>query len=196
MDCTTELQNLVAADCKNPAVAGLYGEVTLLPYNAIDRAGSTITDNVISEIALKGTRKGVTFSSFDNSPLGAVSLVAGTYSNSIQHDLTLRIFVKTEDAKAFVNNFVNARVVAIVTNKEGGLKGEVTYEAYGWDGGLILNTITSDTSMADGVVYELVTGNDETSKEKSIPKSVWDTDLATTASMIASLTINTPPLGS
>ena len=187
MDCSTELQGLVAADCASPAIAGMYGEVTLLPHAGIDRAGSTIENNVISAITMKDGVKGVTFSTLDNSLLGAVSLNAGTYVRTLQHDLTLRIFVKNEQAKAFVNGLVNARVVAIVKNKDGGTGGEATFEAYGWDGGLVLNTITSDTSMTDGVVYELVLGNDDTSKERSVPKSVWDTDLKTTEDMIATL---------
>lgn len=188
MDCADELMDVIAADCQNAAVAGVYGEVILIPYDAIDRAGSTIADNVISEIALKATRKAYSYSAFDNSPLGAVSLVAGTYRNTLQHDLTLRIFVKTEAIKAFVNAFVNARIVAVVKNKEMGANGETMYEAYGWDAGMVLNTLNSDTSMADGVVYELVTGNDETSKEKSIPKSVWAGTLADTETMLATLT--------
>lgn len=188
MDCASELMSVVAADCDNPAIAGMYGEVILLPFDAIDRAGSTVTDNIISEIALKASRKGYSFASFDNTPLGAVSLVQGTYRNTIQHDLTLRIFVKTEAIKKFVNAFVNARVVAIVKNKEMGANGDTMYEAYGWDSGLRLNTLNSDTTMADGVVYELVSGNDEVSKEKSIPKSVWAGTLAETETMLATLT--------
>lgn len=188
MDCASELMNAIAADCTDPAVAGVYGEVILLPYDAIDRVGSTLADNVISEIAMKATRKGYSFTSFDNSPLGAVSLVAGTYRNTLQHDLTLRVFVKTEAIKSFVNAFVNARVVAIVKNKDMGAAGETQYEAYGWDAGLVLNTLNADTSMADGVVYELVTGSDETSKEKSIQKSVWAGTLAETETMLATLT--------
>lgn len=191
MDCASELTNVVAADCQNPAVAGVYGEVILLPYDAIDRAASTVTDNVVSEIVMKATRKGYSFASFDNSPLGAVSLVVGVYHNTIQHDLTLRVFVKTESVKSFVNAFVNARVVAIVKNKEMGADGETMYEAYGWDAGLVLNALNSDTSMADGVVYELVTGNDETSKEKSVQKSVWAGTLADTETMLATLTTTT-----
>jgi hypothetical protein len=188
MDCSSELQNVVAADCENSAIAGLYGEIILIPYGAVDRADSAISDNVISELVLKTGMKASTFSAFDNSPLGAVSLVSGTYRNTFQHDLTLRIFVKTEQIKAFVNNFGNARVIAIVKNKEMGAAGEVMYEAYGWDSGLVLNTLNSDTNMTDGIVYELVTGSDETSKENSIPKSVWAGTLAATETMLQTLT--------
>ena len=37
MDCVTELTNVVAADCNNPAVAGTFGEVVLVPFDAVDR---------------------------------------------------------------------------------------------------------------------------------------------------------------
>ncbi len=188
MNCASELQSLIAADCDNPAVAGLYGEATILPSDAIDRAASTVTANVISEIAMKTGKKGVTFDSFENTSLGATSITAGTYRNTLQHDVTLRIFVKTEAAKAFLNSLINARVVIILKNKEGGTSGETTYEAYGWDGGLKLNTLNADTTMADGVVYELVLGNDEVSKEKSLPKSVWAGTLAETETMLGTLT--------
>lgn len=188
MDCVTELTNVIAADCNNPAVAGTFGEVVLVPFDAVDRAASRVENNVISELVLKNGKKGYMFSTFDNSVLGAVSLNSGTYRNNLQHDLTLRIFVKSENTKHFVNTFVNARVVAIVKNKEAGENGETMYEAYGYDAGLVLNTLNSDTSMADGVVYELVIGNDETSKEKSVPKSVWAGSLADTETMLGTLT--------
>lgn len=188
MDCASELTDAIAADCQNPAVAGTYGEVILIPFDAVDRAESTVTDNVVSEIALKTGRKAYSFASLDNSPLGAVSVVAGTYRKTVQHDLTLRVFVKTEAIKTFVNAFLNARVIAVVKNKEAGASGETTYEVYGWDAGLTLNTLNSDTSMADGVVYELVSGSDEISKEKTLPKSVWAGTLATTETMLATLT--------
>ncbi len=188
MDCGSELNNVIAANCEIPALAGTYGEVILIPYSAIDRARSVVADDVISEIALKTGRKAYSFTTFDNAPLGAPSLVAGTYINSFQHDLTLRVFVKREEIKAFLNSLANARVVAILKNKELGEAGEVQYEAYGWDSGLVMNPLTSDTSMADGVVYEMMSGNDDISKERSLPKSVWDTDLATTEAMLASLT--------
>ena len=188
MDCASELKSVLAADCDTPAVAGVYGKVILLPHDAIDRTVSAQADNVLSNIALKSGRKGAAFDTFDTAVLGAASLVAGTYTNTMQHDLTLRVFVKTEAVKDFVNSFINARVAAIVKNKESGTAGETTYEVYGFDAGMKLTAITSDTSMADGVVYELVLGSDETSKERSLPKSVWAGSLADTETLINSLT--------
>jgi hypothetical protein len=192
MNCTTELLSVIAADCNDPSIAGTYGDVILVPYDAIDRtltkiSGATGGQRVISELVLKSGRQGYSFAAFDNSVLGAASLNAGTYKNNFQHDLTLRVFVKNTTTKTFVNLFANARVVAIVKNKNYGSNGEDVYETYGFDSGLKLNTLTSDTTMADGVVYELVLGNDETSKEKSLPISVFDTSLSTTETMLSSL---------
>lgn len=194
MDCTTELRNLVAANCDDPAVAGTYGEVIIVPYSAIDRTASAVSDKgVITSIVLLSGRSGYLFESFDNSPLGAVSLVDGTYRKTWQHDATLRVFTKNEESKEFVNGATNSRVVIIMKNKEPGPSGEVQYEAYGWDAGLVLTSATGDTTIADGVVYELVFGNDDTSKEKTVQRSVFDTDLATTEVMLKTLyTVATP----
>lgn len=189
MDCATQLISVIAAECNNPAVAGTYGDVILIPHSAVDRVASTVTDNVISALVLKAlSQPGRVFETLDNSVLGAVSLNQGTYQNNFQHDVTLRIFIKNDGVKTFLNGFANTRVIAIVKNKEQGTAGEVTYEAYGYDAGLVLNSVTADTSMADGVVYELVTGSDDTAKEKSLPKSVWTGTLADTETMLASIT--------
>ena len=188
MDCGTELASLVAADCENPAIAGLNGKVRLLPYNGIDRPGSTITDNVISEIVMLSGKKGFVFDSFDNSPVGSVTINAGTYQNTLNHGMVLRIFVKSEAAKDFVNKFLNARVVIITDAKEEGADGSIKYETWGWHSGLVLTDIAHTTEYTDGVVFELTTGSDETSKEKTVPKSVWAGSLTETEQMLNSLT--------
>ena len=187
MDCTKQLMNVVAAVCDTPATAGTQGQVILLPYGGIDRILSEVTDNVIKSIIMRNNAKGNTFDTLERGVLGAPSLVAGTYVNSWQHDVTLRIFVKNEDVKKFVNAFTNSRVVAIVQNNEVGNAGDVMYEAYGWDAGLKLNEATGDTTMADGLVYEITAGNDDQAKERSLPKSVFITDIATTETMLNSL---------
>ena len=187
------MRNLAAADCDNPAVAGTFGEVILVPYSAIDRTASSVTaKGVIESIVLKTGRTGYLFDAYDNSPLGAVSLVAGTYVNRWQHDATLRVFTKSEAAKEFVNGATNSRIVVIMKNKELGSDGTTQYEAYGWDAGLVLTEATGDTTITDGVVYELVFGNDETSKEKTVQKSVFDTDLDKTETMLKTLYTLTP----
>lgn len=187
MDCSKIVMGLQAVDCGKPAIAGTASRVVLLNYADVDRALSEEADNVISKIILKDAANGFDFYSLDNTTLGEVSINKGTYFSNWQHDLSLRIFAKNEDSKKFVNSLNGARVIALVENKEGGKDNDVKWEAYGWDSGLELNEMTSSTDMADLVVYQTKMGSGANSKESSLPKSVFDTDLATTETMIDAL---------
>ena len=188
MDCSKITIGLQAVNCGQPAIPGTGPRVILLNYSEVDKGGSVINGNVIESIKFKvNTMKGYDFESLDNANLGEISLNKTTYFSNWQHDLTMRIFAKNENSKKFVNQLNGARVIAIVENKEGGPDGEVKYEAYGWDSGLELNEGTASTDMADLVVYQIKIGSGTNSKESSLPKSVFDTDLTTTESMLNSL---------
>ena len=118
-----------------------------------------------------------------------VSLSVGTYRNTLIHTAMLRIFTKNEDSKKFVNQFIaGARVIAVFKNKEEGKDGDVKYEAYGWDNGLEISELTNTVAMTDTIVYDLQLASTDAAQEGSLPKSVFDTDLATTEAMLASLT--------
>jgi hypothetical protein len=187
MDCSKITQGLQAVNCGKPPVAGTGTRVILLNYADVDKSLSVEANNVISEILLKSGAIGYAFESLDNTNTGESSYNKTTYYGNWQHDLTMRILVKNEDAKTFVNEMNGARVVAIVENKEMGVDGEVKYEVYGWDAGLELNECTATTEMADGVVYQLKMGSGTNSKESTLPKSVFDTSLTKTEAMLDSL---------
>lgn len=160
--------------CGKPPIAGVGSLVYLFNYADIDRSASTLSDNVITGIALKGSNtKGFKFESLDSTNTGEISYNKMTYFGNWQHDLTLRVLTKNEEAKTFVNQVNGARVVAVVENRELGPDGEVKYEAYGWDAGLELNECTATTEMSDGVVYQFKMGSGANSKESSLPKSVF-----------------------
>jgi hypothetical protein len=194
MDCSKITHGVLAVACGKPAIPGAGPLVYLFNYSEIDRSESTIVDNVITGIELKGTgAKGYKFESLDNANVGEISYNKTTYFGNWQHDLTMRVFTKNEAAKKFVNELNGARIVAIVENKENGPDGEVKYEAYGWDAGLELNEGTASTEMADLVVYQLKMGSGSNSKESSLPKSVLASgqsvsDLEATEAMLESLT--------
>lgn len=190
MDCSELTAGLVGADCNKTASAGLEDDVILLNYNDVDKSKSVIANNVITSIVMKPEKKGFVFTTFGKAyDEGGATFVKGTYRNTWQHNIPLRIFIKNEDAKTFVNEFgAGAKVIAIVKNKEIGASGEVKYEAYGWDNGLELNESTNTIAMSDGVVYSLTIGSADTAQEGSLPKSIFDTDLDETETMINSLT--------
>ena len=187
MSCTDIDIALNAIICGRPPIAGTEPRIVFLNYSEIDRDLSIVVDNVIQEIVLKDDAIGYPFESADNSTLGAFSLNKGTYFSNWQHDLTPRIFVKTERAKKWLNKLTGARVVALVENKEMGENGDTKWEAYGWDAGLELNEATNDTTFPDNTVYVCTLGSGEASKEASIPKSVFAGTLADTELMINEL---------
>ena len=109
-DCSKITAGLVAANCAKSAIYGNGGSITLLNYTDIDKSESTVTNNVISAIVLKGTAKGFVFGTLPNSIDPAPALAKGKYFSKFQHDLTVRVFVKNELAKAFVNSLTTARL--------------------------------------------------------------------------------------
>jgi hypothetical protein len=189
MNCSNLTQGLVAAMCNQSATVGADDDVFLINFNDIDKTESTETNNIISNITLKNDKQAYAFQTIGKSLNGSgVSFSKGTYRNTVAQNIWLRIFVKTEAVKTFVNEFISgARVVAVVKNKETGPDGQVKYEAYGWDNGLELNELAATIEMTDGVVYPLNIGSSDTAQEGSLPKSVFITSEAATEAMLAGL---------
>lgn len=186
-DCSKITSGLVAANCLASATPGIGTNIYLINQADIDLTTSVVTSNVITSLVLETGKYGYLFQSLDESATGEASLAKGKFFSKVQHDLTIRIFVKTELAKAFINSLITARIVAIVENKESGNAGDTKYEAYGWNAGLVLTDLKQIAEMTDGVVYEVKLGSSDTSKENSLPKSVFKTDLATTETMLEAL---------
>ena len=187
MDLSQITAGLVAVSASRSGIAGTGSKVYLLSYSDVNKAGCTVTANVISAIVMQATKKGYVFETLDNSYDATSDLVKGTYYSDFDHKLPLRIFTKTQAAKAFVESLKLARVIVIVENKEIGAAGELKYEAYGWDAGLELMAMTTSTAMPDKVVFELQLGSGAKSKETSLPKSVFVTSVAATETMLAGL---------
>ena len=187
MDCSKIAANLVAANCAKAELGGTGALIYLMNYEDIDRVASTVTENVISAIVMKGSTLAYTFESLEDSHVGEFALVAGTYYNEYDHTLNLRVFTKSEPAKAFMNSAKNARLVAVVPHKAIGTAGEVKWEAYGWDAGLKATEETGTTEMTDKVVYNLKLASSDNAKEQSLPKSVFITSLTLTETMLSTL---------
>jgi hypothetical protein len=187
MNCTKIAADLTAAVCGQPPLAGTGARAILLNYDDVDKNASTVTNNIISEIIMDAGTQGYAFTTIEDSMLGETTLNKGTYFESLQHDLSLRIHTKTQAAKDFVDDIVGSKIIAIVENLETGTAGEIKYEVYGWDAGLEVNELTATTDMADETVYVIKLGSGEKSKEGTLPKSFFDTDIATTETAITSL---------
>ena len=192
MDCAKLTAGLVAAICDKPPVAGTLGRVILINYSDIDRTLSTVTDYLITSLVLKTGKTAYAFESLDDAVLASSTLSKGKYFSQWDQSITLRIFTKSQLAKDFMETLKLAKIVAIVENKDFGGDGKARYEAYGWDTGLELNEGSTTSEYQDNTVYLAVLGTDETSKEATLPKSVFKTDAQQTELMIEGLLTVTP----
>lgn len=189
MDCSKITKGLVAALCEKSATAGAEDDCYIVNFDDIDRIKSVVAENVISSIIMQAEKLGFAFTTIGKSYNAAGSTFnKGTYRNTVSQTVPLNIFVKTEEAKKFVNQFIGgAKVVVILKNKEPGENGEVQYEAYGWDNGIELSELSSTIEMADGVVYGLTLSSSDTAQEATLPKSVFAGDKEATELMLKSL---------
>lgn len=191
-DCSKIKVGFVSDSC-DVAIAGTGPRVILMNYSDIDFALSEVTDDVISSIVLKDGAIGYEVDSLPNATVGEDTINVNTYNRTHQHNLTVRIFKKSEAAKKFVNGTTNARVVALVHNNDRGDAGDTKYEVYGWDSGLELNDLTASTEMTDGVAYLMTLGSGTIAQEKTLPKSFFNTDEKTTDEAVEALITATPP---
>lgn len=194
LDCSRITVGFTMDSCDDMAVAGVASRVILISKSDIDYGRSVVTNNIISEIILKQGTQGYEVDTLPNTTVGEDTINVGTYTRTHQHSVTVRIFKKSEAAKAFVNGTTRASVVAILENNNRGDDGEVKYEVYGWNSGLVLNELTATTDLTDDAAYVLSLGSGTTARENSLPKSFYNTDEATTdAAVNALLTVAPAP---
>ena len=187
MNCAKIAAGLTAADCGKMATSGTGTKVVLMNYDDIDKAQSTVSAGVCTSLVLNENKQAYLFDSIDKATTGEATFAKGTYIDSYDHAVTLRIFVKDQTSKNFINSLTNARVVAIVENRATGTSGNTKYEVYGWDSGLKLSENAFTTDFADNVVFTAKLASDENSKEGQLPLSYFASTLAATETALAGL---------
>ena len=194
MDCAKIAAGLTASECGKMATAGTGTKVVLMNYDDIDKASSTVSSGVCTSLVLAAEKLAYLFESIDKATTGEATFAKGTYIDSYDHAVTLRIFIKDQSSKNFINSLTNARVVAIVENRATGASGNTKYEVYGWDSGLKLSENAFTTDFADNVVFTAKLASDDNSKEGQLPLSYFISDLAGTETALAGLYTVTPPV--
>lgn len=187
LDCSKITVGFEMENCDDLAIAGTQARFLIMSFSDIDRSLTKITDNVCTALVLKTGAKAYAVDSLPNATVGEDTINVGTYRRTHQHNLTGRIFKKSEAAKKFINGTTNARVVALVENIDHGDAGDTKYEIYGLRAGLELNDLTASTEMADGVAYLFTLGSGTISQEPSLPVSFFDTDETTTDEAVEAL---------
>ena len=187
MDCSRITVGLIAANCAKTVVQGVGSKVILLNYEDINRDLSVVVGNVVSNIELKADVLGFEFETLPNATDVDTTIKKGKYFPETEDNVVIRIFVKTQAAKDFIESLKMGKVIPIHQNKELGEDGDTQYEAHGWDCGLEMLECKSTSAFADKVVYEIKLGFGD-AKETGLPKSVFKTSTVLTEAMLTALT--------
>lgn len=176
MDCSKITAGFVGGACGALPTGGTGSKIWLFNYEDIDYATTTVDDNGdITTLALKSGKQGYIFETVDNSNLGEATFNKGTYVDTFNHAVTLRIFKDDMAAKAFCNKMVGARLVAFVERKcIASCDNHI--EVYGWESGMKVADMPYSTTFQDNVALAPKLETDDISKEMQLPRTYKGTE--------------------
>lgn len=186
MKCGQLSKSLTLTACGS-STAAIKANIIIGNHDDIDREASKVADGVCSELVLTESSGGAfRYESSDNAFEGNCTLAKGTYQSSYDHQIVLRIFVKTQEAKDEINKLKDSRVF-VITESRDAQNPETRYEIYGFDNGLVLTDLQAPTTDSDGVIYTITLASADNAKESSLPVSLWAGSAAATKTAVDGL---------
>lgn len=187
--CDTKLAQDIVLDCENISQKGVESEGVIVNYADVDKTGCTRTGNILSAFPLVNGAKGYKIVVPEGSPFNGTMIEAavGTYMTKWNKTVAFVVLNSGPDVSHdVIDKLANGKFVVILRNKFGGSQGKNTYEVYGFEQGLKLSAGARDLNSddTDG-------GWSVTLQEQQAPSSglfLYDTDLATTKTLIDTLT--------
>lgn len=188
--CTPIAANILN-ECDANLITGVNDTIILLPFDDVDKTLSTFdvsNKSLITNLVMKAGKKGYVVEGKNFSNDVDTAMVKGKYQSEFEHNIMFRIFKIDAVTKSWIHTLANNRIMVVVNNNVISGKEANRYEIFGWDQGLELNELTRNQSDSETKgAYVLKMGCDETNKESRLPATVFKTDVATTATMIAAL---------
>jgi len=182
----------IVFDCSKTLLAGVKDTIILLPFEDVDKTLSTIdvtNKSLLTNLVMKATKLGYKVEGVNFSNDYDTALAKGKYQNDFEHNIMFRVFSISAVTKDWIEKLGKTRVMVVVTNNVSSGSGADKYEILGWDLGLEVAELTRNQSDGETKgAFVLKLACDETNKESKLPLTVFKTDEATTATMIAALT--------
>jgi len=190
MNCGNLSKNLMLAACRN-SVAAIDADIILFNFDEIDKGECTVTGNVCSEFVMKTGKYGYQYKGHRNSFEATVALNKGTYVNSFDHGLVMRVFDRSQDIKNELIKLAGSKVVAMVRNLDPS-NDTTKYEIYGYDNGLVMTDLQFASTDGDGVLASFNLGEDDGVHESQLPLSFYVTSITATETARTALIYTTP----
>ncbi len=178
-------------NCDTPLQAGAEDELVLI--NRDDWLNAAITVDganaqLVTDIVLGSGVEAYVYQGKNNSIVPKYEFIKQTFAEVYNHEINFKIFNVDADIKDQLEKLAKGTMVAIVQNKFKGANGNAAYEIYGADSGLVTTqNLREITNQENQGAFDLIIKSDETSLEPHMPKTLFNTDFATTKAIVDGL---------
>jgi len=181
----------IEISCLNPLQAGAEDQLILI--NRDDWLGALITVNVINpqiieDVILPSGTIAYSYAGKNNSIAPKYEFIKQTFAEVYDHSVNFKVFAVDASAKEQLEAMAKGSMVAIINNKFKGTNGDAAYEVYGADAGLIVSQNIRDViNQENQGAFDVILKSDEASLEPHMPKTFFNTNLATTKAIVDGL---------
>jgi hypothetical protein len=179
------ISSSLTADCDTPVQSGTQDRIWIWNFNDIAGYTTNATNKMIVEaITMVATKTGFTLDGYNNSNMPNYTLVQGTFVNNWDHTVNAKIFNISAETKENLEGMKDGLFVVAYENVNKGEDGELAFEICGLDAGLKMTALTRDPNNADTQGAFDITFSTPKNKEKYMPRTIFDTDYATSLAII------------
>lgn len=179
----------ITLNCNDPLAAGVNASFWIA--NKDDIASITYDNTnpmLANDITMVATKKFYKFEGQLQSTEPTFAMITGTYVNQFEHTVKFLVFKIDPATKQQILNFKDGNFVCIVQNNYTGSNGNCKYELYGAGTGLKASVIERNPADADNLgAYSIELKTAEYAREAKPPVALFDTDLATTDTLVNGL---------
>lgn len=181
----------IAFDCNNQLVGGVKDRITLLNIEDILSVTKDLSNPlIITDINKKPTKVGYVFEGQRSSIDAQTDFVKARYSVGYYHQLTFRVFGNSAAVKKTIEELARGSVVAFLENNFRGEGGNASFEIFGLEVGLQVESLGSNKSDAEtGGAYVITLKTPDDFKEPHLPATIFLTDYTTSLGIYNQLLI-------
>lgn len=183
-----EISASLTADCSTPVQQGTQDTIWLINWGDVASWSDNLTNVMITEnITLALGKTAYTLTGYNNSNMPTYTMIDGAFVKKWDHNLNCKVFDVSPTAKQNLEGMKDGLFVVVVENLNKGANGENAFEIYGRDAGLKITGITRDPNSADTQGAFDITFGTPKNKENYMPRTLFDTDYATTLAILNGL---------
>lgn len=179
----------VNLNCEDPLVAGVVA--TFYIANKDDIASITYdgaNPMLATDVTMKATKFFYRYQGQLQSTEPNFAMVKGKYINQFEHNVSFLIFNLSPETKEAILNMKDGNFVCIVENNYVSATGNTKYEIYGAGAGLKAESIERNPNDTENLgAFKIALKTQEYARESKPPVTLFDTDLATTDTLVLNL---------